>query len=106
MPDQFSPNAEMIAFTASADFRILLTQDPALRACYNYGKSPLETIIILADRAQLMCKKMEEIHMNGLPPVFIRLPNVRDHREPAKRYNCSEKTQCPVLRCITLLGIF
>jgi hypothetical protein len=68
-------NSDMVSFLESADFRILLTQDPVLKACFDRGMSPLQTIIILADRAEAMRKKCEDLYRNGLPPVFVSLPN-------------------------------
>ena len=74
-------NSEMVAFYKdSADFRILITQDPVLKACFDTGQSPLQTIIFLADRAEAMRKKCEDLYKNGLPPIYVCLPNVKDHR--------------------------
>jgi len=54
---------EMVKFfETSPDFRILMTQDPLLFACFHSGRSPLECIIAMSDRSEKMNSEMLKLY--------------------------------------------
>ena len=65
-------NADMVDYyNNSADFRILTNSDPLLRACFDGGQSPMQTIIHLADRMQKMRRDIETLYECVPAPIFI-----------------------------------
>jgi hypothetical protein len=71
---------EMVSFyKESADFRVICVTDPVVRACLDAGKSPLETIIILADRCAAIQKQVTTLYENGLPPIILCKKESHEH---------------------------